>query len=91
MADVYRVKSAFYCNNGDGVPTVYTPGLLVFSDDPIFKGREQFFEPVEVAARRLAGVEEATAEPGALRSVSTAPKRGRPKKVEPEPASLEEE
>jgi hypothetical protein len=47
-------------------------------DDPDYKGKEQFFEPVEVTAERpvknasgRGGVEDATAEPNEKRSIST--------------------
>jgi hypothetical protein len=47
-------------------------------DDPDYKGKEQFFEPVDVTADRpaknaagLGGVEDASAEPNTKRSVST--------------------
>lgn len=79
MADVYRARSAFAFTDKQGVPRVITVGHLMSSDDPNFKGKEKLFEPVETAAARAAGVEDATAEPGALRSLST-PRRGRGRK-----------
>jgi len=89
---IIRVREAFAAyDKTQKALRSFCPGDLFSSDDPVVKGKEHLFEPVEVAAARNAGVEDATAEPGALRSMSTVPKRGRPKKVEPEPASLEEE
>lgn len=52
-------------------------GQLVDSSDPIVKGRERFFEPVETYMDNRAGrdVEQATAAPGERRS------RGRARKA----------
>ena len=58
----------------DGAVELYNPGRLVDGANPVVKGRESYFEPVEVAAARHAGVEQATAAPGEKRSV------GRPAK-----------
>lgn len=81
---ILRAKDSFAFVDATGNPRIVGTGDLVASDDPLVKGRESFFERVEAAARRLAGIEEATAEPGAVRSV------GRPRKVptpaEPKPA-----
>jgi len=69
---IYRVKEPFALDIG-GVPTVMPSGFLVSEDHPAFTpGRRHLFEPVEVAAARAAGVEQATATPGELRA---APKR----------------
>jgi len=58
-----------------GVPRVVPAGQLLDSDDPIVKGREHLFEPVEsfMASRVVEvseSVETATAAPGEKRSVS---------------------
>lgn len=66
---ILRVKEAFSVLS-DPNGRVYTPGVLVNADDPIVKGREVYFEPVEVAASRHAPVEQATAAPGERRSVT---------------------
>lgn len=91
---VYRAREAFAFTDKQGVPRVVTAGHLMSDDDPNFKGKEKLFEPVEVAAARAAGVEEATAEPGALRSIIPARRArgGKSTKAEPdkpEPAKPE--
>jgi len=53
-----------------GYPEMFNPGRLVDDNDPVIKGREGYFEPVEVAVARYAGVEQTTAEPGEKRSRS---------------------
>jgi len=53
-----------------GYPEMYNPGRLVDDADPVIKGREGYFEPVEVAVARFAGVEQTTAAPGERRSRS---------------------
>lgn len=76
---VLRVREAF-CAYYKGVEEVFAPGRLVDSGDRIVKGREHFFETVEVAASRQSGVvESATAEPGERRSVEPAPVPAPPK------------
>ena len=47
-------------------------GELVDPKDPIVKGREALFTPVQVTFPTVAPVEQATAEPGARRSVRRA-------------------
>ena len=62
-----------------------TGGQLVDSADPIVKGRERFFEPVDdYMAKRSANVEEATAAPGERRSRGRAAKKanGKPKSTD---------
>ena len=57
----------------NGVPRTIPAGALLDSDDPIVKGRERLFEPVDaymVRRSQSAQVEQATAEPGERRSVS---------------------
>lgn len=77
---VFRAKEPFAFDGKDGVPRVITAGSLMSDADPDFKGKEQLFEPVEVAAERVVkartGVEEATSEPNTKRSVSTVKKGG---------------
>lgn len=59
----------------DGVQRVVPAGTLLDSSDPIVKGRENLFEPVDTfMARQSPDVEQATAAPGEKRSV------GRPAK-----------
>lgn len=81
---IYRVKESFACPGKDGYTHLIQADTLVDSADRV-KGLEHLYEPVEVAAARQTGVEEATAEPGALRSVSTGAHTrgpGRPRKSE---------
>ena len=52
MAEIRRAIEAFAFTGKNGVPRVITPGTLMAVDDPDFKGKESFFEPVEVAAAR---------------------------------------
>lgn len=74
MATV-RAKEAFSYNDVNGVPVNVAAGALFDANDPDVKKRAHLFEEPEVAAarrkRRTAGVEDATAEPGEKRSVST--------------------
>lgn len=84
-----RAKEPFSFNDINGVPRNVSSGELFDSADRNVKGREHLFEAVEVDIDRrrkaTAGVEDATAEPGEKRSVSTAPKKAAPPKVEPKP------
>ncbi|WP_435215907.1 hypothetical protein [Streptomyces sp. bgisy034] len=65
-----RCKAAFAATV-NGVPKVMRPGTLVPDDDPVIKGREHLFEDVDAfMQRKTPRVEEATAEPGARRSLS---------------------
>jgi hypothetical protein len=90
---LYSANQAFTFTGKDGVPRPFNKGVLMDDSDPDFKGRESLFEPVEVAAARpakqasgLGGVEEATAEPNAKRSVSTVRhEKPQHEKSEPEP------
>ena len=70
---VFRAVESFAFTGRNGVPRVITVGTLMADSDPDFKGKAHLFEPVEIAAarpgRRMAGVEDATAEPGARRSL----------------------
>jgi hypothetical protein len=75
---IFSANQPFTFTGKNGVPRVITPGVLMSDDDPDYKGKEQFFEPIEVAAARPAlsasgrgGVEDASAEPNTKRSVST--------------------
>ena len=54
----------------NGAVESYSPDRIVDASDPVVKGRESYFEPVEVTAARHRGVEAATAEPGAKRTRS---------------------
>lgn len=71
---VLRCTEAFAYSGPQGVPLVFTPGMLVDDKDPAVKGHEHWFEPVEVTAARAAGVEQATAGPGEKRTVTRARK-----------------
>lgn len=81
---ILRVKEAF-SSLSDPSGRVYVPGQLVDADDPIVKGREHHFEPVDVAAAAQAKsavslstgepVEAATAAPGERRSRTLPRKR----------------
>jgi len=59
---------------------VYAPGDLVLSTDPVVKGHEAYFEPVEAAAARRSPLEQATAPPGQRRSIGSRVSR-KPKKA----------
>lgn len=80
----YRAKEPFAFTDVNGVPRSVVPGDLFDGDDPNLKGKLGLFEPVEAAAKRAAGVEDASAEPGSLRSVSTK-RRARKTTPDPEP------
>ena len=64
MSDFYRVKEPFAYGNA-----VATAGEIWSGDNPAFKGREQFFEPIAAAASRTASraTETASAGPGETR------------------------
>jgi hypothetical protein len=66
---VLRVVTAFAVLS-DPEGRVYAAGALVDSSDPVVKGREGHFEPVEatIARRRASTVETATAAPGEKRT-----------------------
>lgn len=78
-----RAKEPFSFNDINGVPRNVSSGDLFDSADRNVKGREHLFETVEVDVDRrrkaTAGVEDATAEPGIKRSLSTSsgPKGGK--------------
>ena len=63
-------------------PRVLRAGDVVDADDPCVKGREDKFEPVEVAAERYRVVEQATAAPGEKRTRSRAQKSSEQKMPE---------
>ena len=69
-----RAREPFSFNDINGVPRAVSAGDLFDSADRNVKGREHLFEPVEVdidRRRKATSVEDATAEPGAKRSLST--------------------
>ena len=76
---ILRVNEPFACNDAEGQPRVFRAGDLVASNDPVVKGREQFFtEAVAYAAAHASAikhtaavVEAATAAPGEKRSIGT--------------------
>ncbi|HKY57536.1 MAG TPA: hypothetical protein VJL80_05820 [Aeromicrobium sp.] len=90
---ILRVIEAF-ATTVDGVPRMYTEGMLVKSTDPIVKGRERHFMDSEAYADRLlaetygiaggttAATETATAAPGERRARSVAKKATKPAKAE---------
>ena len=73
----------------DGAVEMYNPGRLVDDSNPVVKGRESYFEPVEVAAARHAGVEQATAEPGGRRTRTRAAKKATAEEVAAEVSAAE--
>jgi hypothetical protein len=84
MAEYVRVKEPFAYGND-----VFGAGEIWSTDNPAYKGREQFFESVEVAAvRSSVATETASAEPGGSRARS---KRLGSKPSVKEPAAAEEE
>jgi hypothetical protein len=54
-----RVKEA-HSFDWMGVPLTMRVGTLVAEDDPRIRGREQFYEPADLAAIRMSGSETAT-------------------------------
>ena len=60
-----RARTSFAVAAG-GYPRVIAEGDVFSDDDPVVKGREAFFEPVDVFVER---VERATANPGEVRDV----------------------
>lgn len=70
MQEVYRCVQSFVAPRYDGEPgdQIVATGTLVAADDPVVKGREIYFEPVDEA------VERATARPGEKRHTKRAPK-----------------
>lgn len=77
-----RVKEPFAVFSDQS--RIYHAGALVDSADPVVKGRESAFEPVDAAATRRttgASVETATAAPGEKRSVTPAVKKAAAKKA----------
>lgn len=76
MSELLRCRAAFY-KNLDGKRVLVKSGDIVYADDPVVKGSEKHFVPVEQfakifgkrpAARRAAPVEQATADPGEVRT-----------------------
>ncbi len=89
MTAIYRAREAFAFTDKRGVPRVVNAGDLIAADDPSLKGKIHLFEQVELAAARASGVEEATAEPGSRRSLST---KGQTRHREPtEPPAIKAE
>lgn len=82
-----RCKAAFAATV-NGVPKVMRPGQLVQDDDPVMKGREHLFEDIEEYMHRQSPqVEEATAEPGARRSLRLPRKQAAKKAAAKKPAA----
>lgn len=72
---ILRCKEAFSIDI-DGIPHVFAGGQLVDSSHAVVKGREHLFEPVDTYMSRST-VEQATAEPGQARTVSTTKRSAR--------------
>jgi hypothetical protein len=70
---VYRCTEAFAIYK-DGAPLVFTDGQEVLEGDPILKSHRQHFETSESRVMRTRQIEQATAAPGELRTVTTTPK-----------------
>ena len=70
---VLRAKTSFSVGNPDRTKHFVGEGTLVDSRDPIVKGREELFEPVEASVRSF--IEQATANPGEARSVTRVAKK----------------
>lgn len=68
-AEVYRCVEAFAVFDGN-VPRVYGFDDEILGDDPILKTHRAHFIPASEAVRRRSGIEQATAAPGEVRSVS---------------------
>ena len=72
---IKRCISPFSVWDSAGTPRVIAGGELIADSDPAYAGHEAMFEDVETHVERTSGkVEQATAEPGEKRTVST---RGR--------------
>lgn len=80
MSEYFRVKEAFAYGNA-----VATPGEIWSSDNPAYKGREQFFEPIEDAVTRTASraTETASAAPGEVRARKSPAKKAAPRATVP--------
>ncbi|TDK85479.1 hypothetical protein EUA02_29930 [Mycobacterium paragordonae] len=73
---IYRALEAFAYNDENGNPMPVTPGSLVDGDSAAYKGRANFFEPVEDSVIRAAlATETATSAPGERRSRRAPAKR----------------
>jgi hypothetical protein len=73
MAELLRVITSFdVTSRADGMPRTFSTGMPVWSNDCDVKGREEFFEPMAIAAARMArgadsDSETASAAPGERR------------------------
>lgn len=66
--DLFAARTAFAVTI-DGEQIIIQPGQVVDANDPVFKGREQLFEPFAPKVRHYPGrVEQATAAPGEKRT-----------------------
>lgn len=66
----YRAIESFAFTGKNGAPRAITVGTLVNGRDPAYKGREHLFElAADRPGRRASGVEDASAEPNARRSL----------------------
>lgn len=66
----YRAKQSFAFTGRNGVERVILKGTVINGRDPDYKGREHLFELVtDRPGLRRSAVEDASAEPGALRSL----------------------
>lgn len=67
---MYRAIESFTFTGRNGQPRTVMKGTLIDGRDPDFKGREHLFAAVtDRPGLRASGVEDASAAPGALRSL----------------------
>jgi hypothetical protein len=76
---ILRCTESFAVMNGH-IPRVLRAGDTVYDNDPVVKGHEASFEPLEDHIARVTSVEAATAAPGEKRSV-TRPRKATAKKA----------
>jgi hypothetical protein len=69
------MRAKTYFVTATNPPRVVRAGDLVGDKDPVLKGREDLFEPVEEYLDRRSNIEQATAAPGERRSVAVPKKR----------------
>lgn len=65
----FRATESFTFTGANGKPRVIMKGALVDGRDPDYRGREHLFAAVDRPGQRGPAVEDATAEPGARRSL----------------------
>lgn len=72
-SEIYRCVEAFAIFRG-GVPAVYSDGFEVLGSDPILRTHRAHFQPATDQILRRQSVEQATAAPGEMRSITSPPK-----------------